>query len=178
MSRVGKYPVQVPSGVTVTIAGQTIAAKGKLGEMKTTLMDEVDVVQEGAELRINPRQISSRRHRMMWGTARSVVQNIVQGVHEGFVKKLEIQGVGYRAQIQGRDIVLQLGYSHEIRYPIPDGIKIECPDQTHITVSGADKQRVGQVAAELRSYRPVEPYKGKGLRYEGEFVLRKEGKKK
>ena len=177
MSRVGKHPVEVPSGVTVTIAGQEIAAKGKLGELRARLMDEVDVTQEGTAVSVRPRA-DSKRHRMMWGTARTVVQNLVTGVHEGFTRRLEIQGVGYRAQVQGKDLVLQLGYSHEIRYPVPDGIRIECPDLTHITVHGADKQRVGQVASEIRAFRRVEPYKGKGIRYEGELVMRKEGKKK
>lgn len=177
MSRVGKHPVEVPNGVTITIAGQEIAAKGKLGELKASLMDEIELVQEGAAVSVRPRA-DTKRHRMMWGTARTVVQNLVTGVHEGFIKRLEIQGVGYRAQVQGKDLVLQLGFSHEIRYPIPEGIKIECPDQTHIHVHGANKQRVGQVAAEIRAFRSVEPYKGKGIRYEGEFVMRKEGKKK
>ncbi len=178
MSRVGKYPVEIPSGVNVTLSGHHVVAKGKLGQLETTLPHDVDIVEEGTALRVVPRRPDSRRGRTMWGTARAILNNLVQGVHTGFTKKLEIQGVGYRAQVQGRDLVLQLGHSHEVRYPVPAGITIDCPDQTHIVVSGADKQRVGQVAAEIRSWRPVEPYKGKGLRYEGEFVMRKEGKKK
>jgi len=178
MSRVGKYPVQIPSGVQVTVSGHHVAVKGKLGQLEKTFTDDVEIVEEGTTLRVVPRRPDSRRGRTMWGTVRAVLNNLVVGVHQGVVKKLEIQGVGYRAQVQGRDLVLQLGYSHEVRYAIPEGIKIECPDQTHVVISGADKQRVGQVAAEIRSWRPVEPYKGKGLRYEGEFVMRKEGKKK
>lgn len=177
MSRVGKNPVEVPSGVTVTVAGRTVAAKGKLGELSARLMDEVDVSQEGSQVIVKPRD-GSKRARTMWGTARTVVNNLVQGVHTGFTKRLEIQGVGYRAQVQGKDLVLQLGYSHEVRLPVPQGIKVECPDLTHIHVHGADRQRVGQFASEIRAWRPVEPYKGKGIRYEGEFVMRKEGKKK
>lgn len=177
MSRVGKHPVEIPSGVTVDIAGQTLTAKGKLGELAVTLMGEVTVTQEGSQVRIGPRD-DSKRARSMWGTARSIVANTINGVATGFTRKLEIKGVGYRAQVQGRDVVLQLGYSHEIRYPIPEGITIECPDLTHVTVHGADKQKVGQAAAEIRAFRPVEPYKGKGIRYEDEVALRKEGKKK
>ena len=177
MSRVGKYPVEVPGGVTVTVSGRRVSAKGKHGELNARLTDDVAIVHEGSTISFTPRG-DSKRSRMMWGTARAIVQNLVTGVNQGFVKKLEIRGVGYRAQVQGKDLVLQLGFSHDVRYPIPEGIKIECPDQTHITISGADKQRVGQVAAEVRAYRSVEPYKGKGIRYEGEFVMLKEGKKK
>lgn len=177
MSRVGKNPIEVPEGVSVSVSGGTVTATGKQGELSATLMAEVEVVREGATLIVRPRG-DTQRHRMMWGTARMVVHNLVQGASKGFVRRLEITGVGYRAQVQGRDLVLQLGYSHEIRHRVPDGIKIECPDLTHITISGADKQKVGQVAAEVRAYRPVEPYKGKGIRYEKELVLRKEGKKK
>lgn len=177
MSRVGKYPVDVPSGVEVAIDGIVVSAKGKLGRLETRLTNDVEIAQEGSKIVVRPRNNSKRAH-MMWGTARAVIQNLVNGVGTGFTRKLEIQGVGYRAQVQGKDVVLQLGYSHEIRFPIPDGIKIECPDPTHISVFGADKQQVGQVAAEIRSFRKVEPYKGKGIRYEGEYVRRKEGKKK
>ena len=177
MSRVGKHPVEIPSGVTVTIAGQNFSAKGKRGELATTLMDEVEIAQEDDKLWVRPRD-ESLRARKMWGTARTVVQNLVTGVDAGFTRKLEITGVGYRAQVQGRDLVLQLGFSHEVRHAVPEGITVECPDQTHIVISGADKQRVGQVAAEVRAYRPPEPYKGKGVRYDDEIILRKEGKKK
>lgn len=177
MSRVGKHPVPVPDGVSVQIQGHDVRATGKLGTLSAHMMDEVSLTLEDSQLWVRPKS-DSKRARMMWGTARALVNNLVQGVTEGFTRKLEITGVGYRAQVQGSDLVLQLGYSHEVRYPIPEGIKIVCPDQTHIVVSGADKQRVGQVAAEIRGYRKVEPYKGKGIRYDDEIVRRKEGKKK
>ena len=177
MSRVGKHPVQIPSGVTVTVSGQQVTAKGKLGQLETVLTNDVELSHEGEQVTVRPRD-TSIRSRMMWGTARTVIQNIVTGVESGFSRKLEINGVGYRAQVQGNALVLQLGYSHEVRYPVPDGIKLETPDPTHITVHGADKQKVGQVAAEIRRFRPPEPYKGKGIKYEDEVILRKEGKKK
>ena len=177
MSRVGKHPVVIPSGVTVTVEGQRIRAQGRLGTLDRTLMREILITREDGKISVKPRD-DSLRARMMWGTARTLVANLVEGVSQGFTRKLEISGVGYRAQVQGDTLVLQLGYSHDIRYPAPAGIKIQCPDQTHVVISGADKERVGQVAAEIRAYRPVEPYKGKGIKYEDEFVLRKEGKKK
>lgn len=177
MSRVGKHPVSVPSGVTVSIDDKTVQAKGRLGALETRLTDDVVVTQEGDQVWIRPRD-ESIRARMMWGTARTLVANLVTGVDQGFSRKLEISGVGYRAQLQGKTLALQLGYSHDVRYDLPEGIKVECPDPTHITVSGPDKQLVGQVAAEIRSFRPVEPYKGKGVRYQNEKVIRKEGKKK
>ncbi len=177
MSRIGKEPVESPAGVTVAVAGQTVTAKGKLGELSLTLMDEVEIKHEENLITITPRD-DSLRARKMWGTARSLVNNMVTGVSEGFVRKLAINGVGYRAQVQGKDLVMQLGYSHEVRYPIPNGLTIECPDQTHIEVKGADKQLVGQAASEIRGFRPPEPYKGKGIKYDDEYILRKEGKKK
>lgn len=177
MSRVGKHPVDIPGGVSVDIAGRQVTVKGKLGQLRARMMDEVTITQESSQLHVRPKT-DTKRARMMWGTARTVVHNLVSGVNEGFTKKLEIQGVGYRAQVQGRDLVLQLGYSHEVRYPVPEGITVECPDPTHITVRGANRQMVGQVAAEVRSFRKVEPYKGKGIRYADEIVRRKEGKKK
>ena len=177
MSRVGKHPVPVPAGVTVAIEGHRISAEGKLGKLDLTLVDEIDLSRDGDSILVKPR-VDTRRARMMWGTARTRVANLINGVAAGFSRKLEINGVGYRAQMQGRQLVLQLGYSHEIRYDIPEAIKIECPDQTHVIVSGADKQLVGQVAAEIRAFRSVEPYKGKGIKYDKEFVVRKEGKKK
>lgn len=177
MSRVGSSPITVPNGVEVAIDGIVVKVKGKLGELATRLTDDVEVQQEGAQVVVRPRN-DSKRARMMWGTARALIYNLVIGVTAGFTRRLELQGVGYRAQMQGKDVVLQLGYSHEIRYPAPEGITIACPDQTHIVVSDADKQKVGQVAAEIRSFRKVEPYKGKGVRYDDEFVRRKEGKKK
>ena len=177
MSRIGKHPVPIPDGVTVEISGRQVTAKGKLGELKVTLMEEVVVKRDGDQIVVRPRDDSDRAQQM-WGTARSVINNLVTGVAEGFTRGLEINGVGYRAQIQGKDLVLLLGFSHEVRYPVPEGITVQCPDQTHISVSGADKQRVGQTAAEIRAFRPPEPYKGKGIKYADEYILRKEGKKK
>lgn len=177
MSRIGKNPVEIPDGVTVEVAGQSVTAKGKLGELSVTLADEISVDRDGDQIWVKPRN-ETLVARKLWGTSRSVVNNLMLGVNEGFSRNLEISGVGYRAQVQGKELVMQLGLSHEIRFPVPDGITIQCPDQTHITVSGADKQRVGQTAAEIRAFRPPEPYKGKGVRYEGEYVFRKEGKKK
>jgi large subunit ribosomal protein L6 len=177
MSRVGKYPVRVPSGVAVQVESGTLRVKGKLGELAAAFPAEVTIRQEGEKVILAPVG-DEKRARMMWGTARTIARNLIDGVDKGFTRRLEIQGVGYRAQVQGKDLVLQLGFSHEIRHPIPEGVKVECPDPTHITVSGTDKQKVGQVAAEIRGYRRVEPYKGKGIRYEGERVRRKEGKKK
>lgn len=177
MSRIGKHPVPVPSGVTVSLANDRLTAKGRHGELSATLMEEVVVTHEGDEIVVRPRDESGRA-RAMWGTARTVVANLVNGVDAGFTRKLEIAGVGYRAQVQGSDLVLQLGYSHEVRHAIPQGIKVECPDPTHITIQGADKQLVGQVAAEIRAYRRAEPYKGKGIKYDDEIIRRKEGKKK
>lgn len=177
MSRIGKNPVQIPDGVSVEISGQTVTAKGKLGELSTHLTNDVVVTMNDNEVKVEPREGASRA-RQMWGMSRSLIRNIVEGVSQGFAKKLLITGVGYRAQLKGKDLVLQLGFSHEVVYTLPEGITINCPDQTTIDISGADKQKVGQVAAEIRSYRPPEPYKGKGVRYADEFILRKEGKKK
>ena len=177
MSRIGKHPVALPAGVTVSIEGQRVAAEGKLGKLERTLMREVVITREDAGVRVAPRD-DSLRAQMMWGTARTLVANLVEGVSQGFTRRLEITGVGYRAQVQGNNLVLQLGYSHDVVYPAPEGIKIVCPDQTHVVITGANKERVGQVAAEIRAFRPIEPYKGKGIKYEGEFVLRQEGTKK
>ncbi len=177
MSRIGQAPVPVPDGVNVDIVGQQVTAKGKLGELSMILMPEVVITKEEQQIVVRPRD-DSLRARQMWGTARSVVNNLIIGVAEGFKKELEINGVGYRAQVQGKNLTLQLGFSHDVIYPIPEGIKIQCSDQTHISIEGIDCQKVGQVAAEIRSYRPPEPYKGKGVKYANEEVLRKEGKKK
>jgi len=177
MSRIGKHPVSIPNGVTVSIEGQSVSTKGKLGSLSHTFTDDVDLSQEDNLVWVKPRT-ESRNARKMWGTARAVINNMVVGVSDGFSKNLGIVGVGYRAQVQGKDLVLQLGYSHEVRYPIPEGLKIECPELTRITIHGADKRQVGQVASEIRGFRPPEPYKGKGVRYEDEYILRKEGKKK
>tara|TARA_A100001037_G_scaffold181101_1_gene162350 strand:+ start:1284 stop:1817 length:534 start_codon:yes stop_codon:yes gene_type:complete len=177
MSRVGSSPVSVPESVTISIAGQLITAKGKLGELSIDVVGDVEVVQEESLIRLRPRNDSAHA-KAMWGTTRSLLQNIVRGVDEGFSVNLEIVGVGYRAAVEGKFLVLQLGFSHEIRYAIPEGITIKCERPTAITISGADRQLVGQVAANIRKYRKPEPYKGKGVRYENEFILRKEGKKK
>ena len=177
MSRIGKMPVPVPDGVEVQIAGQDVTAKGKLGELSVCLVSEVSIAREDDGLVVLPAD-NSRLARQMWGLSRSLVNNLVLGVTEGFTINLEIQGVGYRAAVQGNSLNLDLGYSHQVQYPIPDGIKIACEKPTLISVQGADRQQVGQVAAEIRKFRKPEPYKGKGIRYEGEYVRRKEGKKK
>jgi large subunit ribosomal protein L6 len=177
MSRIGLLPVEVPDGVDLQIEGDAIKAKGKQGELSLNLSDVVQVSRDENLIWVKPSN-NSKRARTMWGTTRSLISNIVRGVSAGFEKKLEITGVGYRAQVQGKNLVLQLGHSHEIRYLIPEGIKVEAPTQTEIIVSGADNQKVGQVAAEIRSFRKPEPYKGKGVRYADEIIIRKEGKKK
>jgi large subunit ribosomal protein L6 len=177
MSRVGKYPVTVPSGVTVEIANRILKAKGKLGELSLRLNDEVDAKLEDGKVVVTPRS-ETKRARTLWGTTRAHVNNMVGGVSKGFSKTLEINGVGYRAQVQGKNLQLQLGFSHDVIYPIPAGVTIKCEKPTQITISGADRQRVGQVAAEIRAFRKPEPYKGKGIKYDNERILRKEGKKK
>ncbi len=177
MSRIGKNPVTVPKGVEVKIDGAVVSAKGRNGQLSMTLVREVTASLEKDQVWVKPREESSRAY-AMWGMQRSLVNNLVQGVDEGFTRNLIINGVGYRAAVQGKDLKLQLGFSHDVIYPIPDGITIACATPTQISVSGADKQRVGQVAAEIRSYRPPEPYKGKGVKYADETILRKEGKKK
>jgi large subunit ribosomal protein L6 len=177
MSRIGKNPVVVPKGVEVTLSGQDISAKGPKGALAMTLVDDVEATREDDLIRVTPRN-ESKRARTMWGMQRSLVDNLVVGVSTGFTKELEIVGVGYRAQTKGKDLVLALGFSHEVRHAIPDGITIECPSPTQIKISGADRQRVGQTAAEIRAYRKPEPFKGKGVKYVGEYIFRKEGKKK
>jgi large subunit ribosomal protein L6 len=177
MSRVGKNPVEVPSGVEVAVKGSIVSAKGKMGTLEYVATKDVQLTLEDGKIVVKPLN-NSKRARSMWGTARSRVQSIVTGVAEGFKKDLAINGVGYRAAVQGSDLVLQLGYSHDVIYPIPAGIEIKCEKPTAITISGADKQKVGQVAAEIRGFRKPEPYKGKGIKYDGEIIRRKEGKKK
>ena len=177
MSRVGKNPVAVPSGVTVAVDGRLVTAKGKLGELKLNLGDQVTAKLQDGKLVCAPVN-DTKKARMQWGTTRNLMRNMVQGVSQGFKRNLEINGVGYRAAVQGKMLQLQLGYSHDINYPIPEGIQIKCEKPTAISITGFDKQKVGQVAAEIRSYRGPEPYKGKGIKYEGEMILRKEGKKK
>ncbi len=177
MSRVGKNPVTVPDGIDIQIVEQIVRAKGKLGERSVTLPREVEVSREDNLIWVKPRE-ESKHARALWGTSQALLTNLVTGVSEGFSKTLDITGVGYRAAVQGKTLNLQLGYSHDINFPIPEGIEIKCETQTTIEVSGADKQAVGQVAAEIRAFRKPEPYKGKGIRYRGEQILRKEGKKK
>jgi large subunit ribosomal protein L6 len=177
MSRVGKNPIAIPDGVNVAIADGAITVKGKNGELRQTVLSDVSIAVEDNEIVIKPMS-DSKFARSLWGTMRSTVESMVIGVSDGFRRELEIQGVGYRAQMQGKMLKLQLGFSHDVDFPVPEGISIECPSQVEIVVSGVDKQQVGQVASNIRSYRRPEPYKGKGVRYKGEFVLRKEGKKK
>lgn len=177
MSRVGKYPVAVPSGVSVEIVNRILRTKGKLGELSLRLSDEVEAKLEDGKVVVTPRS-QSKRARTLWGTTRALVNNMVAGVSSGFSKTLDISGVGYRAQVQGKNLQLQLGFSHDVVYPIPAGVTIKCEKPTQITISGADRQRVGQVAAEIRAFRKPEPYKGKGIKYDKERILRKEGKKK
>lgn len=177
MSRIGKKPVAIPSGVTVSLNGSDLAVKGPKGELAISFVPEVTVSQEDDTIVVLPIN-ETKRARSMWGMQRSMVANMVDGVTTGFTKKLVISGVGYRAQMKGSSLNLQLGFSHDIDFPVPEGIKIETPDQTTVIVSGIDKQLVGETAAKIREYRKPEPYKGKGIRYDGEYVFRKEGKKK
>lgn len=177
MSRVGKYPVQLPSGVTVALAGRTLQATGKLGMLSLSLTDLVDAEIDGNKVTVTPRT-NQTNARMMWGTTRSLVASMVKGVSDGFSKTMEITGTGYRASVQGKNLVINLGFSHDVVFPVPEGITITVPRPTAITVTGMDKRQVGQVAAEIRSHRPPEPYKGKGVRYDNEVIRRKEGKKK
>ena len=177
MSRIGKKAVPIPSGVTASIEGQTVKVKGPKGALQLVLHDDVDAKLEDSAVQVSPRG-ETKRARAMWGMSRSLVSNLVAGVTKGFERRLDITGVGYRAAVQGKTLQLTLGYSHEIKYAIPEGIAIVTPKPTEIVVTGIDKQKVGQVAAEIRHYRPPEPYKGKGIRYSDEYIFRKEGKKK
>ena len=177
MSRIGKHPVPVPAGVDVTVDGQTVTAKGKLGQLSFVVIDDISAKLEDGKVVVAPKA-DTRRARTQWGTARTQVSNLIEGVSKGFTVNLEINGVGYRAAVQGSDLVLQLGYSHDIKYSIPEGITIKAEKPTAISIFGRDRQKVGQVAAEIRGYRKPEPYKGKGIKYSTETVLRKEGKKK
>jgi len=177
MSRIGKRPVSIPGGVTAAVDGQEIKVKGPKGELSHVLVDHVIAKTGEDAIEITMRE-DSKEARAMWGMSRTLVANLVAGVTDGFSKTLEISGVGYRAAVQGQTLQLQLGFSHDVNFPIPQGIEVKCPKQTEIVVSGIDKQKVGQVAAEIRRYRPPEPYKGKGVKYAGEYIFRKEGKKK
>ena len=177
MSRIGKKPVVIPDGVTATVEGQTVKAKGPKGELAFVVNDEVLVKLEDSGVKVDPRD-QSKVARSKWGMSRTMIENIFAGVKTGFEKKLEINGVGYRAAMQGKNLQLSLGFSHEVVYKTPEGISIAVPKPTEIVVTGIDKQQVGQVAAEIREYRGPEPYKGKGVKYAGEKIVRKEGKKK
>ena len=177
MSRIGKKPVPIPAGVTATIEGKTLSVKGAKGTLTLNLADEVTYAVEEGGISVQPAN-DTKRARSFWGMQRTLVQNLVTGVTEGFTKKLVITGVGYRANAQGRNLKLQLGYSHDVDIAVPEGLTVATPDQTTVNISGIDKQAVGQLAAEIRRWRKPEPYKGKGIKYAGEFIFRKEGKKK
>ncbi|MBO9375299.1 50S ribosomal protein L6 [Sphingomonas histidinilytica] len=177
MSRIGKKPVTVPAGVTAAIEGKTLSVKGPKGTLSISLADEVTYAIEDGSISVQPIN-ETKRARSFWGMQRTLVQNLITGVTEGYSKTLQITGVGYRANVQGKNLKLQLGYSHDVDFAIPEGITIATPDQTTVHISGIDKQKVGQVAAEIRRWRKPEPYKGKGIKYAGEYIFRKEGKKK
>jgi large subunit ribosomal protein L6 len=177
MSRIGKKAVPVPAGVTVNLAGSNVAVKGPKGELSFVLTDQVIAKMDAGSVKVDPKD-KSKLARSAWGMSRTMIANMIKGVTEGYTKTLEITGVGYRAAAQGKTLNLALGYSHDINYPVPDGIEIKTPKPTEIVITGIDKQRVGQVAAEIRDFRGPEPYKGKGVKYAGEYIFRKEGKKK
>ncbi|WP_088184263.1 50S ribosomal protein L6 [Sphingobium sp. Z007] len=177
MSRIGKKPVAIPAGVTATIEGGQLSVKGPKGTLALQMRDEISYTLENDGISVQPAN-KTKAARAFWGMQRTLVQNLITGVTEGFSKKLLITGVGYRANSQGKNLKLQLGYSHDVDYAIPEGIEIKTPDNTTVEISGIDKQKVGQVAAEIRRWRKPEPYKGKGIKYAGEFIFRKEGKKK
>jgi large subunit ribosomal protein L6 len=177
MSRIGKKAVAVPSGITANVEGQTVKVKGPKGALSVVLPDDVAVKLEGGQIKVDPRN-ETKRARSQWGTSRTLVANLITGVTKGFEQRLEINGVGYRAAVQGKNLQLALGYSHDVVYPIPEGITIATPKPVEIVITGMDRQKVGQVAAEIRDFRPPEPYKGKGVKYAAERIFRKEGKKK
>ncbi len=177
MSRIGKKAIAVPSGITADIEGQTVKVKGPKGALQVVLHDDVAVKLEGGQIKVDPRA-ETKRARAQWGTSRTLIANLIAGVTKGFEERLEINGVGYRAAVQGKNLQIALGYSHDVIYPIPEGITIATPRPVEIVISGSDRQKVGQVAAEIRDYRPPEPYKGKGIKYASERIFRKEGKKK
>ena len=178
MSRIGKRPVAIPSGVTANVEGQTVKVKGPKGALEVVLHDDVvGEARRAAAIKVDPRN-ETKRARAQWGTSRTLVANLIAGVTKGFEQQLEINGVGYRAAVQGKNLQLALGYSHDVIYPIPEGITIATPKPIEIVITGIDKQKVGQVAAEIRDFRPPEPYKGKGVKYADEYIFRKEGKKK
>ena len=177
MSRIGKRPVAIPAGVTATTEGQTLSVKGPKGTLSMQMLDDIryEIGEDG--ISVQPAN-ETKRARSFWGMQRTMVQNLVTGVTDGFTKTLEITGVGYRAAMQGKNLRLQLGFSHDVNIPVPEGLEVKTPDQTTVEISGTDRQRVGQLAAEIRRWRKPEPYKGKGIKYRGEYIFRKEGKKK
>ena len=177
MSRIGKKPIAVPSGVTAAVEGQTVKVKGPKGALQAAVHDDVVVKLEGGQIKLDPRA-ETKRARAQWGTSRTLVANLISGVTKGFERRLEISGVGYRAAVQGKNLQIALGYSHDVIFPIPEGITIATPRPVEIVISGSDRQKVGQVAAEICEYRPPEPYKGKGIKYSDERIFRKQGKKK
>jgi len=177
MSRIGKKAVPIPSGVTANVEGQTVKIKGPKGALQVVLHGDVEAKMDNGAIKLDPRH-ETKRARSQWGTSRTLVANLIAGVTKGFEERLEITGVGFRAAVQGKNLQLQLGYSHDVAYPIPEGITIQAAKPTEILITGPDKQKVGQVAAEIRGFRPPEPYKGKGVKYAGEYIFRKEGKKK
>jgi large subunit ribosomal protein L6 len=177
MSRIGKRAIAVPSGVTANVEGQTVKVKGPKGALQVALHDDVVAKLDGGQIKVEPRA-ETKRARAQWGTSRTLIANLISGVTKGFEQRLEINGVGYRAAVQGKNLQIALGYSHDIVYPIPEGITIATPRPIEIVITGSDRQKVGQVAAEIRDYRPPEPYKGKGIKYADERIFRKEGKKK
>jgi large subunit ribosomal protein L6 len=177
MSKIGKKAVAVPKGITATIEGTKFKAKGPKGELALALSDKVAAKVENGHVAVSVKG-ESKQHKAAWGFTRAMIANLIKGVEKGYEKRLEINGVGYRAQVQGKQLQLALGYSHDVVYPIPEGIQVATPKPTEIVITGIDKQRVGQVAAEIRDFRPPEPYKGKGIKYVDEFIFRKEGKKK
>jgi large subunit ribosomal protein L6 len=177
MSRIGKRPVAVPSGVTASIVDRVLSVKGPKGTLTLSMRDEISYTLEGETILVKPAN-ATKQARAFWGMQRTLVENLVTGVTQGYTKVLEITGVGYRANAQGKNLKLQLGFSHDVDFPVPEGIEIKTPDNTTIEISGIDKQKVGQVAAEIRRWRKPEPYKGKGIKYRGEYIFRKEGKKK
>ena len=177
MSRIGKKVVPIPGGVTATIDGQTVSVKGPKGQLAFSATDNVVIAQNDDGIKVDPAD-DSPKARAAWGMSRTQIANLIKGVSDGFERRLEINGVGYRAAVQGKNLQLALGYSHDIQYPIPEGVKIECPKPTEIVISGVNRQEIGQIAAEIRGFRPPEPYKGKGIKYAEERIIRKEGKKK
>lgn len=177
MSRIGKKPITVPAGITAAVEGQTVKVKGPKGALSVVLHDDVAVTLDDGRIKVDPRA-ETKRAQAQWGTSRTLIANLITGVSKGFEQRLEINGVGYRAAVAGKNLQLALGYSHDVVYPIPEGITIATPRPVEIVITGVDRQKVGQVAAEIREYRPPEPYKGKGIKYAGERIFRKEGKKK